>query len=217
MSFKYKNKFVTTVINKKHLWINEYTQQIVIPNWDKCRFNKDVYYCETDEPVKEAQNHDTCVWQAYKNTTMSNCVYIGEPQTEKWIKINANTWIFCFFNATEVQIICREEVTKFTLKNCGVLRFQIGCIVKSDKNEVRSEKTIKSEINESIKFHNIVAAKIDSLHESKIVEDIDGLKDADWWQFYHNCHHYTTIYVAIIAIVLVAIIFYNKLELKPIP
>lgn len=79
------------------------------------------------------------------------------------------------------------------------------------------KQTIKSEINENIKLHHIAPAKLDYLHMSKIAEEMDELKNADWWQFYHNCHHYTTIYVAIIAIVLVAIIFYNKLELKPIP
>lgn len=182
---------------------------------------ENILYCKSDSPAKIKSKASTCEWQLIQNITATNCGYKVLNDTEYFLQLESNHWLFSIKNETKLNIECGHESHEEKIANIGKLEISEGCEAVTAKHRLFTVKEITSSKRkvEHVQLHNISwPGKMNSIEFNvKLEKTIHDLENYDDKLFYHQLHHYGAIYAIVISIIIVVFYFYSKLELAPTP
>lgn len=223
IAFQHDDHFIIPNINHKNIWLNEVSNIVYLPMDDEtknCLQTIDVVMCE--QKTQMYSQLDICEMQLLKNTSASNCTYKEMDTEEEWRKLNKNQWLFSMKSRTQAEIKCEDNIEAINISDSGIMKFNTECSVKTRTAFIKSMKTISvsAGLHHTFQMHTLLLPDEIHIHEKKVMEkvqrNIENLKITDNFQFWHNCHHYVTIYCMIVLVPVIFIYFYKKLELSPI-
>lgn len=196
------------------------------------------YYCKLTSPLLNA-NLDTTSCEAslirqepLKEQCKTQCIdqnYYVTPLSQP------NSWLYATKSQLQIDVVCKESIQSYSLKNSGILRLRPNCYIRSKhfilygQNYKLTENKghfsplwnlstlIKAQAEVSISKN--VTNTILKLNENK--NEIEKLQKQIQFQKEqenriklkgdsHHFHHYTITYLLISFIIIAAVIFYIK-------
>lgn len=210
----------------------EYYQYLTEANLNEC-----VPLTNSDEIMCEKPNHwfmasrEDCAWNLFNHLQSGKCEFSSTNRFPFWKELKTGSqFLFVTDEPIKLTAICGDSVAHKTVSGEGIMSLVEGCTVKNMHFIMEPKINFADDSNEVAVFPNsstlvmemLNASKIElpeltfihanqSLHQSMINEIKKNLKfkQID----HHDIHHYGMIYI-IIAIIIVAIIYFMQKIVK---
>lgn len=220
---KHDEKMIKPVIFKEHVWWNDgYVNLLSNSELEKCIDYGNKYYCELNSLLFIKSNMKLCEWQLIQNKTATECEHTESKSNETYIKFQNNHWLFSVRDAVNATIKCEDYEKEATIKGNGILELNDGCEMNTRQNKIKAVKVITTNVRATtmqMQIHKVKwPAKTLNLMQfrEKLQTKVKTLENNDDRLFWHQIHHYVTIYSIIMTLLFIICYFYTKLEVAPL-
>lgn len=120
------------------------------------------YFCKLNSPIHLSKSTQfDCELKLLDHATSipNTCLIKQAPSGDYWIQIGSNQYIFVLLNTQQVDVICNDDITHYSLNNTGIIQFPSKCQLRSSNIIIQSE-TFNSRISNSHFIPSISISKM---------------------------------------------------------